>query len=173
LLPGRLTDWKGQWVAIHALAKLPTQNKLVLLGDAQGRVNYVNELWEMAEQVDMEYRLVIPGHTDRVAAALLVSDIVIAPSTDPEAFGRVVIEAQAMGRPVIASAHGGPMETVIDGQTGYLVPPGDPSSLAQSIEKALKWLDYDAEFARDHVARNFSKTQLQDKTLAVYTEILR
>ena len=115
----------------------------------------------------------MPGHSSEVPAAILAADIVIAPSNEPEAFGRVVAEAQAMGRPVIASAHGGPMETIIPGKTGELFEPGNPAALAANIQNVMNWRDYDPEFARAHINSNFSKKQLQDKTLAVYAEILR
>ena len=173
LLPGRLTRWKGQIDAIKALAKLPENHKLVLLGDPQGRESYVKELRDLANEYGIDNRIVIPGHTSEMAAAYSASDIVIVPSTDPEAFGRVVAEAQAMGCPVIASAHGGPMETVIDGKTGLLFQPGDIAALKDAIETIEAWSSYDPDFARKHVAGNFSKKQLQDKTLAVYNELLR
>ncbi len=172
LLPGRLTSWKGQWLAILAMAPLPKNYKLVLLGDSQGRDDYVNELWEIAEQHDMEHRLTIPGHTQDVATALAAADVVIAPSTDPEAFGRVVAEAQAMGRPVIASAHGGPLETIIEGQTGFLFPSGNEKALSEAIRKSLDWDNYTPDHARAHIANNYSKTRLQEKTLKVYRDLL-
>ena len=173
LLPGRLTRWKGQICAIKALESLPTEFHLVLLGDPQGRDAYTQELKNLAIKLSVEDRIVIPGHTSEMPAAFLASDIVIAPSTDPEAFGRVVAEAQAMGRPVIASAHGGPMETVIEGETGYLVPPKNHNALADAIRQTTFWKDYNPVLARQNVDRNFSKKQLQDKTLAVYDELLR
>jgi len=172
LLPGRLTSWKGQIIAIKALSNLPPNFKLVLLGDSQGRHDYVTELFELAKQCDMEQRLIIPGHTEDVATALAAADIVIAPSTDPEAFGRVVIEAQAMAKPVIASAHGGPMETILPEKTGLLIAPQSPEALSDAIQTVLSWDNYDGAAARQHIADRFSKTQLQSKTLKTYTELL-
>ncbi len=172
LLPARLTRWKGQLVALEALAKLPKDWVLVMMGDAQGREAYVSEIKSKAEALNISDRIQLPGHSTNVPAAMQYAAIIIAPSTDPEAFGRTVAEAQAMGKPVIASAHGGPMETVIDGKTGILVPPADPAALADAVRAIIKWQDYDPDFARDHIARNFSKEQLQEKTLAVYAELL-
>ncbi len=172
LLPGRLTRWKGQTVAIEALSRLPKNWVLVMIGDAQGRQKYVAELIAMARDRDLSDQIRLPGHSENVPTALMASDIVIAPSTDPEAFGRTVAEAQAMGRPVIASAHGGPMETVIDGQTGHLVEPGNADALAAAISEWSRWDNYNGEPARQHILENFSKSQLQSKTMAVYRELL-
>ncbi len=173
LLPGRLTRWKGQIDAIQAIAKLGPSHKLVLLGDPQGRDSYVQELKTLAQKLGIENSVIAPGHCTEMPAAILASDIVIVPSIEPEAFGRVVAEAQAMGRPVIASAHGGPMETVIPNKTGDLFESGNWQALASTIQDVISWQTYDPKFARTHIAKNFSKSQLQDKTLAVYAEILR
>lgn len=172
LLPGRLTRWKGQLVAVKALSRLPKDWVLVMMGDAQGRQKYVAEIIALAREQGLSDRIRLPGHSDQVPAALMASDIVLAPSTDPEAFGRTVAEAQAMGRPVIASAHGGPMETVEIGKTGNLVAPGDPEALAEAIKNMALQTNYDPNYARTHILKNFSKSQLQSKTLAVYQELL-
>jgi glycosyltransferase involved in cell wall biosynthesis len=95
---------------------------------------------------------------------------------DPEPFGRVIIEAQAMGRPVVASNHGGAAESMIDGGTGWLVTPDDPKALAAGIRKALTMSDEDradlAEVAIHHARRNFSREDMCARTLAVYCEVL-
>lgn len=172
LLPGRLTRWKGQVIAIKALAHLPEEFGLILMGDDQGRTKYVEELNNLTKVLKLEERVHLPGHSAEVAQALFASDIIIAPSIEPEAFGRVVAEAQAMGRPVIASAHGGPIETVVSGKTGLLCEVNNPPALAKAIETILTWKNYEPSFARAHVAKNFSKTQLQRKTLDVYRHLL-
>lgn len=172
LLSGRLTRWKGQSVAIEALTSLPEKWILVMMGDAQGRHNYVTELLSLASKLSVQDRIRMPGHSDNVPAALVASDIVIAPSIEPEAFGRTVIEAQAMGRIVIAAAHGGPMETVKPGSTGLLADPDNADDLCDKIKEAISWRNYDGAFARQHISENFSKKQLQAKTLGVYQELL-
>ncbi|NNE57558.1 MAG: glycosyltransferase family 4 protein [Hellea sp.] len=172
LLPGRLTRWKGQLVAIRALAALPIACKLILLGDAQDRTAYQAEIKKLAANLGIVQQIVMPGHFSNVPLALMAADIVIAPSIKPEAFGRVVTEAQAMGRPVIASNHGGPMETIISEKTGFLVDPNDNLLLAHAIKRGLNWPAYDPKFARDHVRQKYSKKQLQTKTLEVYSELL-
>ena len=110
-------------------------------------------------------------------AALLLADVVVAPSTGaPEPFGRVAIEAQAMGKPVIATASGGLGETLMPAVTGWLVPPDDIDELAQALELALSMPD-DARArlaarARGFVARNFTLERMGRSTLAVYRELL-
>jgi len=172
LLPGRLTRWKGQLVAVEALAQLPNDCVLVLLGDAQGRESYLSEIKTKTAQLELNERVILPGHSRDVPTALMASDVIISASTDPEAFGRVAAEAQAMGRPIIATAHGGTLETVIDGKTGYFVPPSDAAALAQAIERGLNWTDYDAQTTRKRIADQFSKENLQLKTLSVYKDLL-
>lgn len=173
LLPGRLTRWKGPLVAVEALAKLPDNCVLVLLGDAQGRDEFVKEITAKAERFGLSNRVIMPGHSRDVPTALSAADVVISASTDPEAFGRVAAEAQAMQQPIVATAHGGALETVIDGQTGFLVSPGDASALAEGIRKALNWPDYDGAAARKRISEQFSTKSLQAKTLAVYNDLLK
>ena len=170
LLPGRLTRWKGQLVAINALADIPNA-ALVLLGDAQGRDAYAQEISALAADLGVTDRLHIPGHSGDMPAAFAAADIVLSCSTDPEAFGRVAAEAQAMGKWVIASDHGGATETVIHGVTGARVPPGDATALSRAVLSGPGDA-FCADTSRAHIAQNFSDTQMTDKTLAVYREVL-
>ncbi|WP_377886616.1 glycosyltransferase family 4 protein [Algimonas porphyrae] len=171
LLPARLTRWKGQTVAIDALAKLPDDTVLVCAGDPQGRDGYVTELREQARKLGVESRLRLPGHEVDIPAALLAADIIVTPSTDPEAFGRTAAEAQAMGRWVVAAAHGGALDVVDDGVTGTLVTPGDADGLAGALGTIPD--RYDPAAARRRIAERFSKQALQEATLNVYEAVLR
>lgn len=173
LLPGRLTRWKGQLVAIEALAQLPKDYVLILLGDAQGRDEFVAEINDKAKTLGVTDRLKIAGHSRDVPAALTAANVVISASTDPEAFGRVAAEAQAMQKPIVATAHGGALESVLDNKTGFLVTPSDAKALADGIIKALNWADYDGPFARARIAAEFSTQSLQAKTLTVYNDLLK
>lgn len=115
-------------------------------------------------------------HTKDMPAAYLASDIVLTPSTRPEAFGRTAAEASAMGRPVIAADHGGALETVIEGVTGTRFAPGDASGLAAAI-RTLVSIGPNArnamgEAGRRHVTENYSKRGLQHATLSVYADVL-
>jgi len=173
LLPGRLTRWKGQLVAVEALSHLSEEYVLVLLGDAQGRDDFITEIDRLAKELGVQDRVIKPGHSRNMPIALASADVVISASTDPEAFGRVAAEAQAMQKPVVATAHGGALETVIGGETGFLVPPSDAKALADGILKAMDWPDYDGKAVRTRIAVNFSTESLQAKTLSVYKDLLK
>jgi glycosyltransferase involved in cell wall biosynthesis len=177
MLPGRLTRWKGQTLFIDAIKKLGRQDiRCLLVGDSQGRDGYRQELESMVEHLGLGGIVRIVDHCDDMPAAYMLSDIVVSASTDPEAFGRVVIEAQSLGRPVIAAAHGGAKETVIENETGWLVPPSDASALAQALEKALNLSPESRRaFSQKGIANirdHFSKDTMCAKTLDVYNELL-
>ena len=177
MLPGRLTRWKGQPVVIDALGKLGRKDvRCLLVGGDQGREDYRAELESMIAARNLNEVVRLVDHCDDMPAAYMLTDVVISASTDPEAFGRVIAEAQALGRPVIATDHGGAKETVISGETGWLVPPGDAEALAAAIEKVLA-LDSAqrstlAGKAIANVRDNFSKATMCAKTLDVYDEVL-
>lgn len=177
MLPGRLTRWKGQTVLIEALAKLGRRDLwCVLVGADQGREAYRRELIQRATRAGLGDTVRIVGHCNDMPAAYMMADVVVSASTDPEAFGRVAAEAQAMGRPVIATDHGGSRQTVIDGETGWLVQPGDADALAQALARALNLSRPErerlAERAVAHVRANFTKAAMCAATLAVYREVL-
>jgi glycosyltransferase involved in cell wall biosynthesis len=172
LLPGRLTAWKGQPVAIKALAALPPHVKLIILGDAQGREAYRDKLKALAAAQGVTSRLILAPHNQNMPLMLAASDIVLSTSVEPEAFGRVAIEAQAMCKPIIATAHGGTLETVLPEKTGLWVPPDDVDALSGAIQRCLNGTEFDPAFTRRHIAKNFSKQQLQEKTLGVYRQLI-
>ena len=177
LLPGRLTSWKGQGVLIEALARIDRNDICgVLVGSDQGRHYYSSGLVKQAEALGVGDRLRLVGQCDDMPAALMLADVVVHASVEPEAFGRVVIEAQAMGRPVIASDLGGPAETVEQGVTGWRVPPGDASALASAIEQVLglgaEQRAALAMRARDAVHANYTVGAMQAATAGVYREVI-
>jgi len=177
LLPGRLTRWKGQAVLIHALARLRNNDAVVVLaGSDQGRRGYAEELAALARRLRVEHRVRIVGNVDDMPAALKLADIVVNASTDPEAFGRVVIEAQAMACPIIATDHGGAVETVIHGVTGWRVRPNDPAELADMLDSVLaasaeSRMEMGTQ-ARAMVQARFTVQAMQEATLDVYRELL-
>lgn len=173
LLPGRLTRWKGAPTAILGLAGLEAPAVLVLAGDAQGRAGFAGELRALAAQAGVGDRVRIAGHVADMPAALLAADVVLHCSTSPEAFGRVVTEAQAMARPVIAADLGGPVETVEEGVTGFRVPPGDPQALAAAVARVLA-MPAEQRRALGGRARAGVPTlaAMQRATLDVYRELL-
>jgi glycosyltransferase involved in cell wall biosynthesis len=177
MLPGRLTSWKGQKLLISALAASRHKDSVaVLVGGNQGREAYSQSLIAHAQALGVADRVRLVGHTEDMPAALILADIVVNTSTDPEAFGRTIVEAQAMGRLVIAANHGGARETIVHGRTGFLVPPGDAAVLAGVIDMALDmtpemriaW----GENARAMVGAQFSVAAMQYAVLNVYGELL-
>jgi glycosyltransferase involved in cell wall biosynthesis len=178
LLPGRLTAWKGQRLLISALALLRHRQAVaVLVGDDQGRESYAQSLITQAESLGVASRLRLANHTEDMPAALMLADIVVNASTDPEGFGRTIVEAQAMGRIVIAANHGGAGETIINGRTGLLFTPGDARDLADAIDKALDFSMEErmawAQQARHLVHVKYAVAGMQNAILGVYGELLR
>jgi glycosyltransferase involved in cell wall biosynthesis len=177
MLPGRLTAWKGHKLMISALAQMEHKTaQLVLVGGDQGRETYAQSLISHAEGLGVAGRLRMVGHTEDMPAALMLADVVVNASTDPEAFGRTVVEAQAMGRMVVAADHGGAAETVIDRVTGILVRPGDAAALAAATDAALA-LTPDERIAwgaraRARVAEDYSVATMQYAVMRVYGELL-
>lgn len=188
LQAARLTGWKGQSVLIAAAGKLQQEGRLgdavvVLAGDDQGRTSYTAGLQRQIADLGLGDRVRLAGHCSDMPAAYAAADVAVVASTEPEAFGRVAAEAQAMGCPVIATAIGAPPETVrsppefaADEMTGWLVPPSDPRALAACIANCLA-LSADARTAmsaraRAHAVHSFSLAAMQRATLAVYDEIL-
>jgi len=177
LLPGRLTRWKGQGVLIEAMSKIKRKDVYcVLLGDDQGRNEYREELESLIHEFHLEDRIRIAEHCDDMVVAYKLASIVVSASIEPEGFGRIAVEGQAMGIPTIATAIGGSKETIIDGVTGWLVPPDDPDALAKAIDKILSLsLEEKAQIAQNssnHARANFAKEQMTGATLLVYKELM-
>lgn len=181
LLPGRMTRWKGQLVLIEALAHLQENARVkniraVLIGDAQGRDEYVRELEDAIARHSLAGTIILAGHFIAMPIAYAAADIVVSASTDPEAFGRVPPEAAAMGKPVIATDHGGARETVLPGVSGLLTPPGDAAALAAAIanllERPKSELSRMGDAGQAHVRANFSVERMQRETLALYESLV-
>jgi glycosyltransferase involved in cell wall biosynthesis len=180
LLAGRLTRWKGQALIIEAMARLKavddTRILLLLVGDDQGRKAYRAELEHMIAQAGLEDSVKLVGHCDDMPAAYLVADLAIAPSLEPEAFGRTAVEPQVMGKPVMAADHGAARETVVPGETGWLVAPGDVEAWAQALSNAC---DAGAArrqtmgaAARSRARKLYSVDAMVEATLKVYARVL-
>ncbi len=172
MLPGRLTRWKGQGVLLEAMARLPGESVALLVGEG----GYRAELEARIAALGLGERVKLVGHATDMPAALLLADVVVHASTDAEAFGRTVIEAQAMERPVIAADLGAPRETVTEGETGWRVPAGDPAALAARLAAVLA-MPAAARAAigaraRAAVLAHYTTAAMQQATLAVYRELL-
>ncbi|MDJ1157589.1 glycosyltransferase [Chelatococcus sp. SYSU_G07232] len=187
LLAARLTGWKGQKVLIEA-AKLLVERGLrdvvfVLAGDHQGRDAYVKELDSLIAGNRLEGVVRRVGHCADMPAAFLAASVVTVPSTEPEAFGRVAVEAQAMGTPVVVSDLGAVPETVLappqvppGERTGWHVPAGDAVALAAALGEAMALgataMDALTARARAHVERYFSLERMVSDTLDVYSALV-
>ena len=175
LLAGRLTRWKGQALMIEALARSGGDAVLVLAGDDAGRAAYAAELRALADARGVAERVRFVGHVEDMPAAYAACELACAPSTAPEAFGRTAVEPQAMRRPVLASDHGAPRETVRDGETGWLVAPGDPEAWAQALRRALALGPVEraamGEAGRAN-ALGYGLRAMTDATLGAYARLL-
>jgi glycosyltransferase involved in cell wall biosynthesis len=177
MMPGRLTEWKGQGVLLEAIARMGRRDVYcVLVGAEQGQPRFSQRLVARAAELGISERIRLAGECDDMPAALMAADVVVHASTQPEAFGRVVVEAQALGRPVIAADLGGPAETVEHGITGWRVPPGDPAILAEAIEAVLalpgETLGMVGAQARAAVLEHYTVAAMQAATLEVYREVM-
>ena len=176
LLPGRITRWKGHMLLIEAIFKLQRSDIICLfVGDSQGRNKYYAELEKILDKFKLKNNFrIIPNQSD-MATIYKLADVVVSSSLDPEAFGRVIVEAQAMGRPTISANHGGGSEIIIDGLTGWLFKPGDADDLSDKINKALSLnKDNRDKLAINAIKRaklNFNNEMMCVKTLQVYAEL--
>nr|QBQ56979.1 glycosyltransferase [synthetic Caulobacter sp. 'ethensis'] len=180
LLAGRLTRWKGQGLLVQAMALLKARGEdkvlLLLAGDDQGRKGYRAELAAAIAQAGLEDAVKLVGHCDDMPAAYLLADLAIAPSLEPEAFGRTAVEPQVMGRPVMAADHGATRETVLPGETGWLVTPGDAeawaAALLEAIDIGASGRQSMGRTARVRARRLYSVDAMCEATLKVYAQVL-
>ncbi len=176
LFPGRLTRWKGQTFFLEALAAMPHRNFFaVLLGDDNGHPAYRQDIEKLIEAKELQGCVRLAENTSLMPEAYTLAHVVAATSTAPEAFGRVPVEAMAMGRPVIATNHGGACETVVEGETGWLVAPDDITQLTKALTHALSLTDSQWQTMSEACmrrAQEFSITTMCDATLDTYAALL-
>ncbi|NHN89057.1 glycosyltransferase family 4 protein [Acetobacter conturbans] len=182
LMPGRLTEWKGQGLLLDALAIMVRERwatrpwVCVFIGSAPEKSGFPATLESQTVELGLTSHIRFGGHCADMPAALALSEMVVVPSLRPEPFGRVVVEAQAMTRPVIVAAHGAAMETVRYGETGLLFPPGDARVLAEMIAATLNATAGERMTmglaARENVLAHYTTRAMQQATLAVYDELL-
>ncbi|MGF1446645.1 MAG: glycosyltransferase family 4 protein [Pikeienuella sp.] len=177
MLAGRLSRWKGHEGLIDAAAILRARRGadfiILIVGDG-GEPAYLRALDSRIRGHGLEQQVWLTGGCSDMAAAYKLASVVVSASTEPEAFGRVVVEAQAMGRPVIATDHGGARETVRHGETGWLYPPGDVAQLAETLDAVLNRDPSDRAHmglaARAHVHARYTIAAMQRATISVYEE---
>ena len=177
LLPGRVTRWKGQHLLIEALHLMKNQNYYcIIAGDAQGRQKYLDYLKKLARKYKLDDRIGFFGRYQDVPALMMVSTVVLSTAIEPEAFGRISIEGQAMGKIVVASNIGGSLDTIQDGITGKLFESNNPQSLADALDWALSLNKAETKKISDSAIKNvrehFTKQIMCDKTIEVYREVV-
>ncbi len=181
LMPGRLTTWKGQELFIEAinLVKIELGYEAfhaVILGDQQGRDLYKKKLIRLTEQYRLTNQIKFIEHCRDMALAYKVSDVIVSASIEPEAFGRVAVEAQAMEKLIIASNIGGSNETIVNGKTGILFESGDANSLSRKIIQAITMDELSIKSigkeGRKNIIKKFNVEKMCFSTYSEYKRLL-
>ncbi len=181
LLPGRLTAWKGQEMFIEAINLFKQSNPeldfvAVILGDDQGRTVFRKKLERLVEQFNLTQNIKFVDNCNEMPFAYYISDVIVSSSIEPEAFGRVSVEAQAMKKPIIASNIGGSKETVIDNKTGLLFESGNPKSLCDKLNEIIKLdtltLDLMGREGRKNVINRFNIEKMCLNTYSEYKKLV-
>lgn len=180
VLAGRVTRIKGHLMIVEAAKRLAARGRhdfqILFAGDHQGRTGYAAEVQAAIDAAALGDAVKLVGHCDDMPAAYLLADFAILPTSVPESFGRAAVEPQAMGRPVIASNHGGVTETVLDGKTGWLAAVDDADAWADAIADAIdlgpgKRLEM-GEVGRKRARQLYSADAMCAQTLAAYEKVL-
>ena len=181
LMPGRLTEWKGQELFVETINLVNKELGheafyAVILGSEQGRDLYKKKLIHLTEKHQLNNQIKFIEHCKDMALAYKVSDIVVSASIEPEAFGRVAVEAQSMEKLIIASNIGGSNETILDGKTGILFQSGDPKSLSKKIIQATTMDDSSIKSigkeGRKNVIKKFNVEKMCFSTYSEYKRLL-
>ena len=182
LLPGRLTYWKGQENFIESLNILVedyniTNFQAVILGSDQGRKVYSKKLINLAQRYRLNNKIKFIQHCNEMPLAYSLADVVVSASIEPEAFGRVSVEAQAMGKPVVASNIGGSKETIINKKTGFLYKHDDPRELAKILNTVIQLSVDDLKFmgneGRKNVTKKFDVETMCQSNLKEYKRLIK
>ena len=182
MLAARPSKWKGHEILINAFSKIlkksmfKDKNIFCLMPGADDGGKFYSKIKSLSYRLGVEKNTVLIPYLNDLPAAYMMSDVVVVPSISPEPFGRTAIEAQAMGRPVIAFNHGGTSESIIHEQTGYLARPGDTDDLVKYIEKNLLQDTNNrikiAKKAREHMVKNFSRDKMTSNTIQIYKKLI-
>jgi glycosyltransferase involved in cell wall biosynthesis len=181
LLPGRLTSWKGQEMFIESLNIFRSTNPeidftAIILGTDQGRTVFRKKIESLVQQHDLTKNIKFVDHCKKMPLAYYLSDVVVSSSIEPEAFGRVSIEAQSMKKPIIASNIGGSNETIIDNKTGLLFESGNPQALSNKLKEIIKLdtltLDLMGNEGRKNVLNRFNIEKMCFNTYSEYKKLI-
>ena len=181
LFPGRLTSWKGHEMFIESLNMFKQKNPdklffVVILGSDQGRKIYKKKIQRLVEQYRLIKDVLFIENCNNMPLAYKISDLVVSSSIEPEAFGRVSVEAQSMQKPIIASNIGGSNETIINDKTGFLFEAGNSESLSKKIievlnleESTLKSMGIEG---RKNVIKKFNIEKMCFSTYSEYKKLI-
>ena len=181
LMPGRLTNWKGQEKFIDALNILIedynfTEFQAILLGSDQGRTVYKKKLVNLVERYNLNRKIKFINHCKEMPLAYSLADVVVSASIEPEAFGRVAVEAQSMGKPIVASDIGGSKETILNKKSGFLYKFDDPRELAKSLNTVIKLTQEELKSmgneGRKNITKKFDVETMCDTNLNEYKKLL-
>ena len=176
VMASRPAMWKGYSVLITALSKVKEDFQCVLIGAGDGSTKFQKILIDKIIRLKLEAKVKLLKSTRDIQATMILGDIVVMPSLTPEPFGRVILEAQALGKIPIAFDHGGASETIIDGKNGFLAKPVDVDSLSKKISLALSLkgskMEKIGEFSKKNVSKNFSHDKMCKLTLSLYKRCL-
>ena len=182
LMPGRLTYWKGQEKFIEALNILIedynfTNFQAILLGSDQGRKVYAKKLYSLVERYSLTKKVAFFSHCKEMPLAYSLADVVVSASVEPEAFGRVAVESQSMGKPIIASNIGGSKETILNKKSGFLYKHDDPRELAKNLNTVIQLSQEELKFigneGRKNVTKKFDVEVMCDSNLREYKKLLK
>ena len=181
LLPGRITEWKGHEMFIEAMNKINIQLghksfKAVILGSDQGRDLYKKKLIRLVEQYRMNDQIKFVDHCENMPLAYKISDLIVSTSIEPEAFGRIAVEAQSMEKPIIASNLGGSKETIINNKTGILFDAGDSDDLSKKIIELFNYdkstIEQMGKEGRKNVSAKFNVEKMCFSTYSEYKKLI-
>ena len=182
LMPGRLTYWKGQEKLIEALNILSedynfTNFQAILLGSDQGRKVYTKKLFSLVERYSLTKKIKFISHCNEMPLAYSLADVVVSASIEPEAFGRVAVEAQSMGKPIIASNIGGSKETILNKKSGFLYKHDDPRELAKYLNTVIQLSQEELKLigneGRKNITKKFDVEVMCDSNLREYKKLLK
>ena len=176
LMPARFTAWKGHEFLIETLAKVKNDFCCVLVGSDHGHKAFRKKIEQLVVKKDLEGKVRIVGLCKDMQTAYSIAHLVVCPSIRPEAFGRVSIEAQALGKIIIATKIGGSLDTIVEDKTGFLVDVGDAQKFAELIDRVLEMskteTDVIGDAAHKNIEENFSNEKMCRLTLDVYRELI-
>ena len=182
LLPGRLTRWKGQEMFIEALNLLKKKYnqhnfQSIILGSHQGRKVYYKKLISMVDKYKLNHDVFFLQHFKDMPVVYYISDVVVSSSIEPEAFGRISVEAQAMRRVILASDHGGSKETINNGKSGFLFKNNNPDSLAENLNNLIEMekdkLQSIGNEGRKNILRKFDVEKMCYSTFLEYKKLIK